>query len=345
MRWWRTGSASDNNALDSIASDSKDAVRTRTAHYLAILLILMVTSGTSCPRAFQTVQPPPVVFHAEPTLDDVMRVVNQNRALIHSIFSTRATLNGTGFPALKANLAIGSPRHVRMRAGLGVAGSELDLGSNDQVFWVWIKRSQPRALYYGQHNQFASSDAPQVFPVQPEWLVEAIGLTGLDPQGRHQGPFRRPDGRLEVRTQVPSSTGDITKALVIDQKTGWIVEQHLYSQSGQLVASAYNRNHKKDELTGAVLARRTDMYWPAASLKLTLELKDVQINPGELGAELWQKPEFPGYPNVDVTQQAATAGTPFQASVPPSPFQPYTPQSRVGQRRIPGGVSAPRPQM
>ena len=302
-------------------------MHSRSAYCLATLLILTVASGTSCPRAFQTVQPAPVTFATQPTLADVMRVVNQNRALIQSVYSTRATLNGTGFPALKANLAIASPRHVRLRAGLGVGGSELDLGSNNELFWIWIKRSEPRALYFGHHDRFVTSAVGQMFPVQPEWLVEAIGLTGLDPAGRHQGPYRRADGSLEIRTLLATAQGDMGKTMVLDQTSGWILEQHLLSPQGQLIASAYNRNHQLDPASGGTLARRTEMHWPSANMKLTLELKDVQINPPQLGAELWVKPEYPGYVNIDVTQPAGTAGRP----APASPLPRYAPPAGHGR--------------
>ncbi len=296
---------------------SKDAeLHSRAAYCLATLLILTVASGTSCPRTFQTVQPAPVAFATPPTLEEVMRVVNQNRARIQAVYSTRATLNGNGFPALKASLAIASPRHVRLRAGLGVGGSELDLGSNQELFWIWVKRSEPPALYFGYHDQFVSSPAGQVFPVQPEWLVEAIGMTGLDPAGRHQGPFQRADGRVEIRTLLATAQGDLTKTLVLDPRSGWILEQHLFSSQGQLIASAYNRNHQQDPVSGATLARRTEMHWPGAKMRLTLELKDVQINPPQLGEELWVKPDYPGYANIDVTQRAGPASPP--PSYPPT---------------------------
>ncbi|NIP85175.1 MAG: hypothetical protein GTO03_06300 [Planctomycetales bacterium] len=308
----------------------------RSAYCLATLLILTVASGTSCPRAFQTVPPPaPVAFTTPPTLADVMRVVNQNRGRIQSLYATHATLNGTGFPALKANLAIASPRHVRLRAGLGVGGSELDLGSNQQLYWIWIKRSEPPAVYYGYHDREVTSAVGQAFPVQPEWLVEAIGMAGLDPGGRHQGPFTRGDGRLEVRTWLATPQGDRTRILVLDPTSGWILEQHLFGPRGDLIASAYNRHHQQDPLSGATLARRTDMHWPRAQLKLTLELKDVQINPAQLGAELWSKPDYAGYGNIDVTQPVTPAwpSSPVPAAqTPPLAAGPWSsPAGAVGQ--------------
>jgi hypothetical protein len=244
---------------------------------------------------------------------DVIRVVNQNRAMIHSLYSTRASVSTPGFPALKATLAVGSPHRIRLQAGTGIAGSELDLGSNEQLFWIWIKRSEPQAMFVGYHDRLVDSAARQMIPVEPQWLIEAIGLVYLDPNLQLEGPWRRPDGRLEVRSRVPSPEGIMTKTLVLDGRSGWVYEQHLYDARGKLLASAINSKHVLDPATGATLPYQTDIKWHPTNRSLTLQFHEVQINPPQLGQDLWTKPEYPGYPNVDVTQPRAPAGLSPQA--------------------------------
>ena len=76
-----------------------------------------------------------------------------------------------------------------------VFGPEVDLGSNDQLFWFWIKRNQPPAVYVCRHDQFPTSRARQMIPIDPNWLVEALGTLVLDSQLPHQGPYRDKDNR------------------------------------------------------------------------------------------------------------------------------------------------------
>jgi hypothetical protein len=274
---------------------------------LLVLLTLLVASGAACPqrlwKPFPT--PPPVVFGPEPTLEEVVEVVNANRRQITGVYSTNSRIRGTGFPSLRTSLAVGSERHVRMRAGTGVTGEEMDLGSNDEVFWVWIKRSDPPALYYGRYDSFPASSVGQILPVRPEWLVEAIGIVSLAPGERHEGPFRRNDGLLEVHTQIASPGGLLTRVLVIDAGSGWIREQKLLNSQRQLIASAKNSKHVRDPKTGAVLPRHTEIHWPANGIQLTLELNDVQIGPLDPQSDMWVQPQYLGFPNVDVTQPLA----------------------------------------
>ena len=115
---------------------------------LMMLCTLLVASGASCPhKAWQPFKPSaPVVFKGQPSLDEVTQVINTNRAKITGIYSTNSRISGSDFPSLRTSLAVAGNRNLRLRAGTGVTGQEMDVGSNEEVFWVWIKRSEPAAL-------------------------------------------------------------------------------------------------------------------------------------------------------------------------------------------------------
>ena len=178
-----------------------------------------------------------------------------------------------------------------------------------------------------QHDAFATSPVGRVFPVRPEWLVEAIGLVYLDPQAPHVGPIRRPDGRLEIHTPVSTAAGQNTKVLVLDGRSGLIYEQHLLDERGQRIASASGARHFRDPLTGLVLPRETTLTWTAMALSLKVELNEVQVNPLQISAEQWTKPQYPGYPETDVTSLTGLAPPPI-GTMPPGAIPPTaTPHS------------------
>lgn len=301
--------------------------------HLSVAVLLAAASGANCPnRLWQPQAPPaPIVFPNEPTLPDVISVVNANRSLAMSLYANRVTLSGGGFPAMRATMAVGTPRQVRLRAGTGLTGQELDLGSNEELFWIWVKRSQPPSVIVGRHDALAASPVGRAFPVRPEWLVEAIGLVYLDPQAPHVGPIRRADGKLEIHTPVSTPGGQNTKVLVLDGRSGLIYEQHLLDERGQRIASATNTRHFRDPLTGLVLPRETTLNWAAMALSLKVELNEVQVNPLQISAEQWTKPQYPGYPEVDVTTLTGLAPPPTTALSPtrlPPTTAPHTANSR-----------------
>lgn len=317
-------------------------VKYRSIHLLALVVLLTVASGAHCPQTlwYQQRPPAPVVFRNEPTLADVVAVVNANRSLAMSLYANRVTISGGGVPAMNATMAIGSPRQVRLRAGTALTGQELDLGSNDQEFWIWIKRSQPPSLMVGRHDALAASPLGRTFPIRPEWLVEAIGLVYLDPQAPHIGPIRRPDGKLEIHTPVTNPAGQTTKVLVLDGRSGLIYEQHLLDERGQRMASAQNTRHFRDPLTGIILPRETTLTWTAMAMSLKVELNDVQVNPLQISADQWTKPQYPGYPEVDVATLPAFGAPPPGTTTAPLGLPPG-PTAAAPSRRTANARYAP----
>ncbi len=287
----------------------------RAISYLFLMLLVPVCAGANCQRLMwrPAVELPPAVLAPEPTLDQIIGVINNNRSRVTTVSAPSAVIGAAGMPSIRAKLDIGGPRHMRLTAESFATGSELDVGSNHELFWIWVKRNQPPGVYFARHDSFANSPIQQSIPIRPEWLVEAVGLVYLDPTLPHQGPFRRADGRLEIHTAIASGQGPMTRVLVVDERSGWVLQQNLYDSRRQLVASAVNSRHMQDPITGFIMPRKTELSWPAAGTTMTLELKSVVFNSLELSPSLWIKPSFPGYPDRDLTQMTATSG---QAKAP-----------------------------
>ena len=119
-------------------------------------------------------------------------------------------------PVLRAHFAYQRPCFFRLRADTGFTGQEVDLGSNAQLFWFWVKRNEPPAVYYCRHDQFATSQARQMIPIEPNWLIEALGTMEIDPNLNHDGPYPAPDksNRICIRTIFTTPEGPNKKITV-----------------------------------------------------------------------------------------------------------------------------------
>lgn len=276
--------------------------RTRTA--LAILALVWCAAGASCPRAGNpwSIEPTQRALPPAPTLDQVIEVVHRNNSRIQSFSATRAVLSGSGFPTLQANVAFERPRKLRLVAKSGVsAGPELDIGSNSDLFWFWLRRGEPPAVYFCRHDQFAESPARHAVPIEPDWLIEALGIVEFDPALPHQGPIPVGADRFEIRTIRETENGPVTKTTTIDAVHGWVVEQRLHDEQGRLVASAVATRHRRDPLTGLTMPEVVQINFPPAQLAMQLDLGAVQINRLPPGAEgLWTMPQYHGSPTIDL---------------------------------------------
>ena len=268
---------------------------------LGVALLWMTTTGASCPHIVQQYTTPiPRAIPPTATLTQVIDVVNDNTARVQSLSATRASISTPGFPSLNAHIALERPRSLRITGEK--FGPQLDVGSNNELMWIWLAQSQPPALFYCRHDQYINSAARQILPVEPDWIIDAFGLMTFDRTAQLEGPAQVGNGRVEIRSRTNASGMETTRITVIDDR-GMIVEQHVYDTRGTLLASAILNKHALDPASGAKVPREINLKWPPAKLELTVEMTDVLIN--QLPAareELFAKPSYSGYNEIDLAQ-------------------------------------------
>lgn len=264
----------------------------------------------------------PQILAEGATREQIIAAVNQNSSRVRSITSTGATISAPdtlGLPLLSGNIAAERPGRFRLTAGTAVTGQEIDLGSNDELFWLWARRNQPPGIYFCRHAQFANSNIRQMMPVEPSWLLAAVGIVDIDPASVFDGPLPRNDGTVELRSWLPSSSGTLQRALKIDARRAWVIGQYVYDQSGRtLLASAEAETHRYYPLEQVSLPELVSIRLPPANMALKINLGVVQIN--QLTADqnqLWTMPSN-GAPQFDLG--GAAFGTPLPGGVTNQPL-------------------------
>lgn len=282
-----------------------------------VLAALIGVSGvvgcrsTGLTMPFNLAGPPaPAVLQPTATSSDVVAAVNANSARVQSYQAPSASVSmpeSAGLPLVQASLAAERPLRFRLRATTALTGPEIDLGSNDDRFWIWARRNEPPALYTARHDQWAASPMRGQVPIEPTMLIDALGLVSLDPSADYLGPVPRGDGSLELRTQVEGPAGSQQRVYVIDAQTAWVREQHLYDAGGSLTASVFADRYEYDPATQVSLPRRVRLSVPTAGLDLTINTGPIAVNaPIGGGGQVWALPQLPGTPTVDLTSPGAT---------------------------------------
>lgn len=336
-----------------------------------VLMLLFCASGASCRSSlrspFAPMSPPaPEVLAVGASLDQVIAAVNQNASRIGSYQTSNATVKipgMLGIPALSGRIAAQRPGRLRLMAS-SLMGPEVDLGANDELFWFWVRRNQPPAVYFARHDQFAGSAAQQMMPIEPQWLLDALGFAMFNPGDAHEGPAPAGDGRVEIKSTVQSRSGPITKRTVIDGRRALIMEQHVYDAAGTLVASVVARSHRYYPQIGVSLPQELDIKIPASELALSIDVGTVEINTLADSPQLWTMPTIAGSPPFDIGSAAAGGVAPIGQQLSqadwygpgpaaPAPLAPVGPIATAplaaapvdagggAQTISPGGVAAP----
>lgn len=261
--------------------------------FIAATLTMLLCASTGC-RFFQrrsALEPTPIVFHESPTLEQLCLAVNANTTRVITLQTRDARLQLRGLPNISVDLAYEQPRRLRFRAGTGFTGQELDLGSNDELFWFWAKQNQPQALMFARHADFARSPNRSMIPIEPTWIIDAMGLPQFDPNLRHEGPL--PNGKnLEIRSHVPAADGEMTKVTVLHSQYAWVLSQQVIDSRGRLIASAQATDHEYYPSLQVALPRKVAISLPPVGLQFAIESSGYSINvPLADSAALFALPE------------------------------------------------------
>ncbi len=282
----------------------------------AVVVAALASTGAACPQAIRGYQvgtmPLPRTLPAQPTLDQIIATVHDNTQRVRSYMAPQAVLIVPGVPRLSAQVACEPPRRFRLRAQTAVTGSELDIGSNDDLFWLWIRRHQPPMMLHCRHDQYDQSSARSLLPIRADWMPELLGLVNFRPEDRHEGPVPLPDGRVEIRSRITQAAGaatgadgELLKSTILDGTTGLVIEQHLFTAAGERLASCRTTKHRVDPHSGAALPRFVEVSWPASGIEFQLELAAISTNmPSTDPGQLWQMPAYEGYTPVDLADPA-----------------------------------------
>lgn len=318
-----------------------------SAIWLWVVVTLVCAGGASCPRVAEPLAAnPQPVFGPAPTLEELARVVNENSTKVRALSAPEAKISVPGhalLPSVKANLAWERAKHFRLTGETALTGPEVDLGSNDELFWIWMKQSAQPSILYCRHQEFPSTEFARVFPIDPEWLIDACGLPIIDPNRQHYGPYLLETApgentRYGLYTIIQTPRGPVTKTIVIDGMTGWVVQQSLIESSaagGQAFAIAVAEDFQRDALTGAFAPRTIRLQWPRQQFALEIDLGTVRMNEAAaLDASSWTLPQYEGAALVNLADPRVRIAEIF----PPVPPPPSPTAAPTAAPRTPFGL-------
>jgi hypothetical protein len=266
--------------------------------------------------------PAPQVLRPGASLDEVIAAVNANSSRVHTYAANGAAIWMAGVPTLSGSILIERPHRLRIRAGTALTGPEIDMGGNEQLLWMWVRQSEPPAVHLCRREQFASSQARQLMPIEPDWLPAALGLVEFGPLEQYQPPRIGPDRNIEIISTITGPTGPLSKLTVVDATRAWVLQQHVYDSRGTLLASALASEHRYFPEHHVSLPQRVEVRLPLASLTLVIQPGQIHLNSalGDPG-HLWAPPQIEGYPHVDIGGGTAVGGGTSAASGLPTDGQ------------------------
>lgn len=284
-----------------------------------LLICVSLTGSTGCMRMRLWPSKEPALTRVDPplgpdaTAEEILARVNQNAYSEYSPNGLRAyrsdsvTVRMSGVPAaMRASLVVEAPRNLRLRVAHPVTGGEaVDLGSNDEKFWVWIKESPQQNVITCSHDHVAAASkvCPLPLPFRPDWLMEVLGVTPISGSGYEVRRTNAKSPIVElVSVQRTPDQQPIRRIVKVDTVHGVVLEHRVESLEGAKIAKAVLFRHFRDPATQLILPRQINIDWPidGQPLALSLEFNAIDFNTQPESVAMWTPPQMADYPELDL---------------------------------------------
>lgn len=252
--------------------------------------------------------------------DQLVTYLNERSARLQTInfgdVRAVASDHTVPLPALRGSLAASQPRNFRMTGSGGAVGAKVDLGSNNDQFWVYVDAPTMKPQFvFASHSDFEAGRAkiPGGIPFEPDWVMQALGMSTLPANNQYSA--KTDDSKrtytLSWPTTLPNGTA-VVKEIVFDgdAATGTKpqVKRHLIRDTrGKLICSAEIKRAATVQL--GQTDPRTNLpvtiqhptllvlRWEEQKFEMELELKTGEVNKAltdEQTRRLFTRPTIPG---------------------------------------------------
>jgi hypothetical protein len=286
--------------------------------------LALVLFGTGCglfgarPEPPDAKAPPVPTGHFEkPTPDALVSYLNREASRLQSIdtrdLSIDVRAQGSSV-SLEGMLLCQKPRYFKL-VGKKLGSQEVLVGSNAERFWFYVKRDPSDALFHCSYTDFDKGAVDLPFPFEPEWVLEAMGMGTLDPQGQFRVDEDRDTYRLietaNVRGQKVRKVTVFFKGQARDSHQPQVKARMMYDAQDRLICAATIKSVSRIPIDRGsarpvyvTCPQIIKLEWPAQQTELVLDLGRMKVN-SQLAMESFQMPHL-GSRQVDLGRDRPT---------------------------------------
>lgn len=205
-----------------------------------------------------------------------IKTINERNRKIESIFVNNMTIKVKQNISIVVHgrLAMQKKNLFRLNVWHDFFGKEMDIGSNESLFWFWSKRMDNPALYYAKHEDLGKTMLKT--PLNPGWLMESLNLGEINTDNIEIAKFKNFWALIQSRK---SANGEnVSVVTLIDPQKTVVVGRYLYNSDGKLVASAETADFSRDFTTNALIPKKIYIIWYEERVEMEWHLNTPQIN-------------------------------------------------------------------
>jgi len=209
----------------------------------------------------------------------IIKKINEENSKIKSVIIKSMPVkvtNGSMSFRLTGDLSHKKDKFFRFILTSKLTGREMDLGSNDEIFWFWSKRMAQPALYFSKHEDLWKTNLKT--PLNPSWMIESLNV-GIIDQSKIYGS--NDDGiYLYLYEKRKNAVGeDCIFMTIINKKQENVWSRKLLDESGKTIVSTF--------YNGDIIF----MDWKDENVSMEWNVKNKQTNI-DLSESMWKLPDY-----------------------------------------------------
>jgi hypothetical protein len=221
---------------------------------------------------------PPVLFSTLPPKEELIAALNMNSARVQRLQAQGASVSIAGYPSVPAEISLERPNRFRFKASSSLAGSLVDMGSNDELLWFWTSQASPPNVYFARHDRLAGSQARRGLAIDPGMFIEALGLLEVSPEQVVGEPIAAGKDRVQFVCRQMTPAGEVTRTLQVHNKHGYLVEQQIADAGGRPLLHAKLSQQRHYKLDTVTLPHRIELQVPGGDLRVQLDVPTYSVN-------------------------------------------------------------------
>lgn len=217
-------------------------------------------------------------------VDEFNNINSQITGFEEKSVSVKIWENGMRF-RITGSMYAENPNRFRMKVWSAL-GAEMDIGSNDELFWYWSRRDRHPGLYYAVYEDYQKTRLKT--PFNPVFMRESLGLSQIDPTNAKIG-----ENEKQIMLTWPrmnASNQSVLYSMFLNKSSKRMDGIVISDLSGTTIASC------QVEYEG-LLPKRILYDWQEEQRSLVLEFSRPMINQ-QIPPDHWNMPRYS--PKIDM---------------------------------------------
>lgn len=213
------------------------------------------------------------------------------------------------------------PRNFRLIGAHAIAGTQIDIGSNDSEFWMYAKPIGRDNYFYCSHDAFGKGDVKFPIPFDTDWVMQALGMADYNPADVYEVKPNEAQQAYVLYQKTQTRTGmPIVKATIFnadwDEGRKPVVRKHAIfdeRDTSKPIAIAEILAVKTisvgtDPATGkstfVQVPTEVNLEWPQQSFRMTMKLGKERVNDDlrDRMTALFNRPQIRGTNPIDLAK-------------------------------------------